>query len=61
MKYIRENRTLSQAQLAEKSGVSIRMIRFYEQGANDINKAQCITLYKMAKVLQCNVEDLMEL
>jgi len=32
----------------------------YEQRRNDINKAQSETLYKIAKVLGCSIEDLLE-
>lgn len=51
---------LSQSQLAERAGVSVRMIQYYEQGANDINKAEAYTLWKIAKALECNMEDLIE-
>ena len=61
LKELRERAGLSQTQLALKAGVSPRMIPKYEAGANDINKAQGITLYKIAQVLGCKVEDLLEL
>lgn len=61
LKMIREHVGISQASLAEKSEVSIRMISFYEQGAKDINKAAGITLYRLAQVLGCKIEDLLEL
>lgn len=60
LKQIRESCNLSQSQLATLSGVNIRNIQLYEQGVNDINKAQGITLCKLAKILHCNVEDLLE-
>lgn len=60
LKTIRENRDFSQAKLAEASGVSIRMIQYYEQGFKDINKAQAITVYKLAEALDCGMEDLIE-
>lgn len=60
LKTIRENRDFSQAKLAEASGVSIRMIQYYEQGFKDINKAQAITVYKLADALDCGMEDLIE-
>ena len=52
---------LTQLELSEKSGVSPRMIQYYEQGVKDINKAQGITLYKIAQVLNCKIEDLLNL
>lgn len=38
LKKYRERAGLSQAQLAEASGVNIRMIQHYEQGDKDIKK-----------------------
>lgn len=57
---IRKAAALSQSALAEKSGVSVRMIQFYEQGVKDINKAQAITLLNIARVLNVSIEDIME-
>lgn len=57
---MRKSRGMSQSQLAELSEISIRMIQYYEQGVRDINKAQGITLRKLANVLSCAMEDLME-
>lgn len=51
---------LSQSQLASASGVSVRMIQYYEQGVKDINKASGETLYKLSKALGCKMEDLIE-
>ena len=51
---------LSQSKLAKQSQVSIRNIQMYEQKQNDINKAQSDILYRIAKVLGCNIEDLLE-
>ncbi len=50
----------SQKQLAELSGVSLRSIQMYEQRQKDINKAQSDSLYRLAKVLGCTMEDLLE-
>ena len=60
LKMIREAVGLSQSKLADKSGVSVRMIQHYEQGVKDINKAQVGTVYKLAKALKVNIEDLIE-
>ena len=61
LKNIRSQRGYSQAKLSELSGVNIRMIQYYEQGAKDINLAQAITVHKLSKALECNMEDLLEL
>ncbi len=60
LKNIRSQRGLSQGKLAELSGVNLRMIQYYEQGVKDINSAQAYTLYQLAKVLGCDMEDLLE-
>ena len=60
LKRFREAADLSQSQLAEESGVSLRSIQMYEQRNKDVNKAQAITLAKIARVLGCEVEDLLE-
>lgn len=60
LKKIRESRGLSQSELAQASGVSLRSIQVYEQRINDIDKAQAHTLYKLARVLNCEMEELLE-
>ena len=57
---MRKNGGLSQKQLADKSGVSLRSIQQYEQRAKDINKAAVDSLLSLAKALGCRVEDLIE-
>ena len=57
---IRENREISQAELARISGVSLRSIQMYEQRNKDINKASAEALYRIAKVLGCTMENLLE-
>lgn len=60
LKRIRIARGLSQRELSKLSNVQIRSIQMYEQRNNDINKAQGETLYRLARVLGCNIEDLLE-
>ena len=56
LKRLREERGISQSELALYSGVPIRSIRAYEQGTVDLCKAQGDTLYSLAKVLGCSVD-----
>ena len=51
---------LTQRVLAERSGVSVRMIEQYEQGIKNINNASATTVKKLASALRCRMEDLME-
>lgn len=55
LKFYREEKGLSQSELAKKSGVSYRLIQAYEQGYKDINKAQVITVLQLAEALECDV------
>lgn len=61
LKKVREATGLSQAKLAERSGVNVRMIQHYEQGRKDLNVAAAITVYRLAQALECKVEDLLEI
>ncbi len=56
--YLRRMRGYSQRLLSDKSGVSLRMIQQYEQGAKDINKANGESLRALAITLGCSMEDL---
>lgn len=60
LKKIRESRGLSQSQLAKASDVPVRTIQKYEINEVNINNCKAINVYKMAKVLRCKMEDLIE-
>lgn len=60
LKLLRKCVGLSQRELAQYSGIPLRTIQQYEQRQKNINKAQAEYLVKLAKVLYCNVEDLIE-
>ncbi|MCR5234851.1 MAG: helix-turn-helix transcriptional regulator, partial [Lachnospiraceae bacterium] len=60
LKRIRTAYGCTQAALAEESGTTLRSIQMYEQRQKDINKARAETLYRIAKVLGCSMEDLIE-
>ena len=60
LKRIRIGYGCTQAALAKLSGVSLRSIQMYEQRNKDINKASVETIHRIAKVLGCTIEDLME-
>ena len=55
---IRENARLTQAELARRSGVSLRMIRAYEQKQQDLGKAEVRTVFNLSRVLGCKPDDL---
>lgn len=60
LKSMRRRRNLTQEELADASGVSVNTIRAYERKAKDINKGQVEIVLRLAKVLQCDIEDILE-
>lgn len=60
LKRIRKAKKLTQEQLAILSGVNVRSIRAYEQGDNDLAKAQGETLQLLAYALDCSIEELLK-
>ena len=60
LKRIRRTYGFTQVELSERSGVSLRSIQMYEQRNKNINKASVDTIYRLAKVLGCTMEDLIE-
>ena len=57
---MREAFGLSQSELAHRANVGLRTIQMYEQRNKDINHAQATTLYRLSRVLGCEMEDLLE-
>lgn len=60
LKHYRTKAGLSQAQLAEKVGISHRTLQDYEQGQKPLEGARTITVLNMARTLGCTVEDLID-
>ena len=58
LKIARERAGLSQSELADKAGISIRTLQSYEQEQRDISKASVETLQKLTVALNCLIEDL---
>jgi len=56
----RKLRQYTQSQLAHMVGLSTHTISLYEQKQRDINKASGETLFRLAEVLSCRMEDLLE-
>lgn len=55
---------MSQNQLAEASGVNVRLLQHYEAESassyRDINKAEAMTVYRLACALGCELRDILE-
>ena len=60
LKKMRHMRNMAQSKLAKEAKVSLRMIQHYEQGVKNINNAKVTTVVRLAKALNCNVEDILE-
>ena len=60
LQYYRNLKRISQSDLAERAGVSIRTLQDYEQGNRDINKAQVSTVVRLADALCVSVKDLQQ-
>lgn len=58
--FLRKQRGLTQQQLAEAADVSLRMIQLYEQRQNDLSKAGAGVVMRLAHVIGCSVEELLE-
>ncbi len=50
---------LSQSELATEADVNLRTLQQYEIGAKDIHKASVSTIASLAKVLKCDIENLL--
>lgn len=61
LQQLRKKCGLSQKELAEKSGVNLRTLQQYELKTKDINKASASSVYALAQILNCEVEDLLEM
>lgn len=60
LKTVRKQCGLTQAALAEKSGVSLNTIRAYERKSKDLNKAQLDIILRFSRSLKCEISDLLE-
>lgn len=60
LKKLRSNRGMSQKELADKSGVKVRVIQHYEQGSRDLNHARLDTIMRIALALDCAVIDIID-
>lgn len=58
LKEKREQAGLSQSQLAEKSGISLRSIQAYEQGRRSLEMASLKTAKALTDAIGCDIEEL---
>ncbi|MDD6192815.1 MAG: helix-turn-helix transcriptional regulator [Lachnospiraceae bacterium] len=60
LKMFRQNMHMTQKELADKTEIPLKTIQQYEQGQKNINKAQSEYVIRLAKVLCCAPEQLLE-
>lgn len=60
LKLLRTGKKLSQRELAEKSGVSLRTLQRYEIGDRDINGTNLEALLKLSDVLKIKFYELLD-
>ena len=58
LKALREDRGLSQSQLAAAADISTRVLQNYEQGVRDLSGAKLATLLKLCNALECKLADI---
>lgn len=54
----RQNTNMSQSQLANAAGITVRVLQSYESGARDISGAKLSTLLKVCAALDCDLQDI---
>ena len=57
---IRKGSGMSQSELAKKAEVSVRTLQALETGARSIDKVSVLTALKLARALDCNIEDILD-
>lgn len=60
LKDVRVASGLTQAQLAEKAGINVRVLQHYEQMTKNFDHARVDTLLKVCVALNCKLEDVIE-
>ena len=58
LKQNREKANMSQTELANKTGISLRTIQSYEQGQKNLNGAKLVTLLKFCNALDCTLDSI---
>lgn len=60
LKCLRKNAGLTQQSLADRSGLSLRVLRAYEQSQLSLSNASAASLMRLARALGCKPEDLLQ-
>ena len=60
LKELRLKKGLSQSQLADETGISVRIIQHYEQGSRVLDNARIDTILKFCVALDCKISEIIE-
>jgi DNA-binding Xre family transcriptional regulator len=60
LQQMRLSRNLTQAELAQKTGLNLRTLQYYEQGNKPIESARLDKLLKLCIVLKCKISDIID-
>ena len=60
LQMIRKGSGMSQSELAKKAEVSVRTLQALEVGARNIDKVNVLTALKLARALDCSIEDILD-
>ena len=61
LKQVRRATKLTQKELSEATGISLRTLQHYEQGSKDLNGAAALTVYAIAKALGVEMTELLDI
>ena len=56
----RQGAGMSQSELARKAEISVRTLQSLETGDRNIDKVAVLTALKLARALECNIEDILD-
>lgn len=60
LQQMRLSRNLTQVELAQKTGLNLRTLQYYEQGNKPIESARLDKLLKLCIVLKCEINDIID-
>ena len=61
LKELRKSKNISQPELAEQAGVSLKALQAYEQDYRPLGRASADDVYRIAKALGTTIEELLGL
>ena len=56
----RQGAGMSQSELARIAEISVRTLQSLETGARNIDKVAVLTALRLARALECNIEDILD-